>query len=76
MQLSVTGRNSGGALFEVTVQLLDGKFLYGNEISRINKYGDQPNCIYSREAAIFEEILLLQGVQELRAKGEATKVGI
>lgn len=35
----------GGALFEVTVQLLDGKFLYGNEISRINKYGDQPNCI-------------------------------
>ena len=38
----------GGALFEVTVQLLDGKFLYGSEISRINKYGDQPNCIAER----------------------------
>ncbi|XP_028403231.1 uncharacterized protein LOC114525964 [Dendronephthya gigantea] len=35
----------GGGLFEATVQLLDGKFQYGKEISRINKYGDQPRCI-------------------------------
>jgi hypothetical protein len=35
----------GDALIEGTVQLLDGKFYYGNDISRINKYGDQPNCI-------------------------------
>ena len=38
----------GGGLFEVTVQLLDGKFHYGNDISRINKYGSQPNCIAER----------------------------
>lgn len=38
----------GNGLFEVTTQLLDGKFHYGNEISRINKYGNQPHCIAER----------------------------
>lgn len=35
----------GNALFEATVQLLDGKFYFEKEISRINGYGDQPMCI-------------------------------
>ena len=35
----------GDALFEATIQLLDGTFHVDREISRINKYGDQPKCV-------------------------------
>lgn len=39
----------GAGLFEATVQLLDGKFHYGDdEISRINEYRNQPKCIAQR----------------------------
>ena len=35
----------GDALFEASVQLLDGTFHVEREISRINKYADQPKCV-------------------------------
>ena len=48
-QLQIRTR-PGGGLYEASVKLWEGKFTVTGDISRLNRYGDQPKCIMEKRS--------------------------
>ena len=40
----------GGGVFEASVKYWGGSFTVSGDISRLNRYGDQPKCILERRS--------------------------